>query len=73
MANVVFELLGNIVELTNVVTGVAIGDPLSAFLILSSTLIWIVAFGLFAYLAIGGLLSELTPDGFGRTPPQQDR
>jgi hypothetical protein len=73
MANVVFELLGNIVELTNVVTGVALGDPLSAALILSSTLIWIVAFGLFAYLAIGGLLSGLTPDGFGRTPPQQDR
>ena len=73
MANVVFELLGNIVELTNVVTSVALGDPLSALLILSSTLIWIVAFGLFAYLAIGGLLSGLIPDSFGRTPPQQGR
>ena len=73
MANVVFELLGNIVELTNVVTSVALGDPLSALLILSSTLLWIVAFGLFAYLAIGGLLSGLIPDEFGRTPPQQGR
>jgi hypothetical protein len=73
MANVVFELFGNLVELTNIVTDVALGDPLSAFLILSSTVIWIVAFGLFAYLAIGGLLSGLIPDDIGHTPPQQGR
>lgn len=73
MANVVFELLGNIVELTNIVTDVALGDPVSALLVLSSTVIWVVAFGLFAYLAVGGLVSGLIPDNFGRTPPQQDR
>ncbi len=73
MANVVFELVGNLVELTNIVTDVALGDPVSALLILSSTVVWVVAFGLFAYLAIGGLLSELIPDGIGRTPPQQGR
>jgi hypothetical protein len=73
MANVVFELLGNLVELTSIVTDVALGDPLSALLVLSSTVVWAVAFGLFAYLAIGGLLSGLIPDNFGRTPPQQGR
>ncbi|WP_049999090.1 hypothetical protein [Halococcus sediminicola] len=73
MANIVVELFGNLVELTNIVTEVALGDPVSALLILSSTLVWLVAFGLFAYLAIGGLLSGLIPDNFGRTPPQQGR
>ena len=73
MANVVFELFGNLVELTNIVTDVALGDPVSALLILSSTVVWVVAFGLFAYLAVGGLLSGLIPDGIGRTPPQQGR
>jgi hypothetical protein len=73
MANVVFELLGNLIELTGIVTDVALGDPLSALLVLSSTLIWLVAFGLFAYLAVGGLLSGLIPEGIGRTPPQQGR
>ena len=73
MANIVVELFGNLVELTNIVTGVALGDPVSALLILSSTLVWLVAFGLFAYLAIGGLLSGVIPDNFGRTPPQQGR
>ena len=73
MANIVVELFGNLVELTNIVTEVALGDPVSALLILSSTLVWLVAFGLFAYLAIAGLLSGLIPDNFGRTPPQQGR
>jgi hypothetical protein len=73
MANVVFELFGNLVELTGIVTDVALGDPVSALLILSSTVIWLVAFGLFAYLAVGGLFSAIIPDGIGHTPPQQGR
>jgi hypothetical protein len=73
MANVVFELLGNLVELTNIVTDVALSGPFAALLVLSSTVIWVVAFGLFAYLAVGGLLSGLIPENFGRTPPQQGR
>jgi hypothetical protein len=73
MANIAVELFGNLVELTSIVTDVALGDPVSALLILSSTVVWVVAFGLFGYLAVGGLLSGLIPDNFGRTPPQQGR
>jgi CBS domain containing-hemolysin-like protein len=73
MANIVFELVGNLVELTGIVTDVALSGPFAALLVLSSTVVWLVAFGLFAYLVIGGLLSGLIPDNFGRTPPQQGR
>lgn len=71
MANIVFELLGNVADLTNIITDVALGDPLSALLVLSGTILWIISFGLFGYLTVGAILSGIIPKGTGRTPPQQ--
>ena len=71
MASIISELFSNIIELTRLVTDVALSDPFAALLVFSSTVIWLVAFGLFGYLALGGLLSPLIPESIGRTPPQQ--
>ena len=74
MANIITTLLGNVVELVETFTDVALQvDPLSALLLAFGAIFVLSAAGLFGYLAIGGLLSGLIPDNFGRTPPQQGR
>lgn len=71
MANIVFQLLGNIVELTNIIIGVALTNPLSALLVLSGAVLWVISFGFFGYLTAGAFLSSIIPESIGRTPPQR--
>ncbi len=71
MANILFQLLGNVVELTNIIIGVALGNPLSALLVLSGAILWVISFGFFGYLTAGAFLSTVIPENIGRTPPQQ--
>jgi hypothetical protein len=74
MANIITTLLGNVVELVETFVDVALQvDPLSTLLLAFGAIFVLFAGGLFGYLALGGLLSSLIPDGIGRTPPQQGR
>lgn len=71
MANIVTRLLGNIPELVDKFSQVALGDPLSAILLLFGALFVLFAVAVFGYLAAGAFVSGIIPENFGRTPPQQ--
>lgn len=71
MANVVFRLLGNVVELAGVLAQTASANPFSAILIAAGAVLLVFSFGLFGYLTAGALLSGVIPENIGRTPPQQ--
>jgi hypothetical protein len=71
MANIVWRLLGNIPELVDKFTEVALSDPLSAILLLFGAVFVLFAVGAFGYLAAGALVSGIIPKNIGRTPPQQ--
>ena len=72
MANIVVVLLGNIVDLANIVVTAALAHPLSIVLVVAAVVLWVFAFGLFGYLTIGGIFSGVIPETGGRTPPRQD-
>ena len=71
MANIVFRLLGNVLDLADTFTDVAFSDPLSAVLMVSGAVFVLFSVGVLGYLATGALLSGIIPENIGRTPPQQ--
>lgn len=71
MANIVTRLLGNVIDLSNTFTDVALSDPLSAILMASGTVFVLLSVGVFGYLVMGALFSGFIPENIGRTPPQQ--
>lgn len=71
MANILFKLLGDAAALADIITDVALSSPLSALLVLSGTVLWILSFGLFGYLTVGAILSGIIPGNSSQTPPQQ--
>lgn len=70
MANIVVVLLGNVVDLVQLMVQAALADPLSIIPILTGVVLFAVAFGVFGYLAIGGLTTGLTSPSTGRTGRQ---
>jgi|GEM_PF-4548270 len=70
MANIVVVLLGNIVDLAGLMVDAALANPLSIVLVIAGLLVWVVAFGLFGYLTLRGIVSGVTSGTTGRTPPQ---
>ncbi|MEM4780475.1 MAG: hypothetical protein QXG03_02775 [Halalkalicoccus sp.] len=69
MVNPIAELF----ELIGYTTAVALGDPISAVLILISNVILGASILVFFGLAAGGILDSIVPDDLGRSPPQQRR
>ncbi|RJS96311.1 MULTISPECIES: hypothetical protein [Halococcus] len=70
MANIVVVLLGNVVDLVRLMVEAALASPLSIIPILTGVVLFAVAFGLFGYLALGGLTAGLTSPNTGRTGRQ---
>ncbi|EMA38778.1 hypothetical protein [Halococcus hamelinensis] len=60
MANIVVVLLGNVVDLVQLMVEAALASPLSIIPILTGVVLFAVSFGLFGYLTIGGLTAGLT-------------
>ncbi|HET7324861.1 MAG TPA: hypothetical protein VFJ06_11055 [Halococcus sp.] len=70
MANIVFHLLGNVADLIGILIDIASTNPFSAILIVSGIILLVFSFGFFGYLVLGAIISGLTPESIGRTPPQ---
>jgi hypothetical protein len=73
MQLVVAQVIGNLLRLAGVFSEVALGDPLSAILLLFGAGITLFSTGFVAYLAAGAALSAIggSTGGIGRSPPPE--
>jgi hypothetical protein len=71
MANIAVRLFNNVFDLTGKFTEVALGDPLSAILLLFGAVFVLFAAAVLGSLAAGAFVSGVMPESIGRTPPQQ--
>ena len=66
----VSELASSALELPQRIADVALGDPLSAVLILVGSAMFALSVGAFGYVTLGALVDLLTPS-IGREPPKE--
>jgi hypothetical protein len=73
MQLVAAQVFGNLIRLVGVFSEVALGDPLSAILLLFGAGITLFSTGLLAYLVAGAALSAIggSAGGIGRSPPPE--
>lgn len=64
-------IIDNIVELTRLFTETALGNPLSALLMLVGTALIVFSVAVMGYLGLGALGDLIVPDTIGRAPPQE--
>jgi hypothetical protein len=72
MANVIVRLLGNVIDLVGMFIDIALKDPLSFVLVVTSGVLLVFTFGIMTYLTLGAVFSGVIPENIGQTPPQQN-
>jgi hypothetical protein len=65
------SIIQNVFDLVGYFSGVALSDPLSAFLLLCGALLVGFSSLVMAYLAAGAVIDFLIPESPGRRPPQR--
>ena len=66
------SILDNLLEMSRIFTEAATSDPITAFLLALGTLLFVVSFGVFGYLTLGGVVDLFTPNS-SRAPPRAGR
>lgn len=59
------SLISNLVTMIQTFTNIAVHDPLSAIVLATGTVLFVIAFGVFAYLVLGSLFDLVTPEVSG--------